>query len=106
MSKIKCNKCSWTGERNLLKTVMTSNQFNRSDKTLYEEDVCPECNSEDWEEEINHFYVDVPPSHPNSEGEYETWINVNSFSSREEAIQFAKEHFGADNEGKVSLVTG
>lgn len=63
-------------------------------------------NKEDPEQELNNFYVDVPPSTPDGEDGYGTWINIDSFKTRQEAIDFAKEHFGADDEGKVSLISG
>ena len=46
------------------------------------------------------FYVDIPNLHS------EDWINVASFTTRPKAIAFAKERFGADDEGRVCLVTG
>ena len=52
------------------------------------------------------FYVDIPKEDnidQFSEGEF---LNVAQFETREEAIAFAKEHFGADDNGMISLVTG
>ena len=52
-----------------------------------------------------HYAVDVPPSYPNNRGEYDEWINVEYFETREEAIKFAQYHFGADEEGKICLIS-
>ena len=53
------------------------------------------------------FYVDVPPADLTLNGDDgTTWINVDSFQTREEAVAFAKEHYGADDVGRVALVTG
>ena len=53
-----------------------------------------------YDEKTPIYYVDIPQI------DREEWINVESFTSRKEAIKFAKEKFGADDEGKVSIVTG
>ncbi len=45
------------------------------------------------------FYVDIP------QFDTEEWLNVESFKNRQEAIDFAKEKFGCDDNGMVSLVT-
>ncbi len=45
------------------------------------------------------FYVDIPNAVS------EEWINIDSFPTREQAIKFAQEEFGADEEGKVSLIS-
>jgi hypothetical protein len=50
------------------------------------------------------FYVDIPKVNGNGKPS-EEWYNVESFKSREEAIKFAMEHFGADEEGNVSLIS-
>lgn len=34
------------------------------------------------------------------------WINVQTFTTRAEAIAFAQEQFGADDQGRVCLVSG
>ena len=47
------------------------------------------------------FTVDVPPSNP----EFERWNTIAYFLTRKEAVEFAKKYFGADNEGKISLVS-
>ena len=51
------------------------------------------------------FYVDIPTEEcvNNVNG---AWKNVAHCSTREEAINFAREHFGADEEGRVCLVSG
>jgi hypothetical protein len=54
---------------------------------------------------MEKFYVDIPTKDciNNPDGAYE---NVATFSTREEAIQFARDNFGADEGGRISLVTG
>ncbi len=52
------------------------------------------------EEEFKlRFYVDIPNA------DSEEWINIDTFDTREEAIAFAKEKFGADDNGNVSLIS-
>lgn len=45
------------------------------------------------------FYVDVPNPHRPE------WEFVAEFKSRDEAIAYAKKHYGADDEGKVCLIS-
>lgn len=47
------------------------------------------------------FAVDVP-NYYNPEGE---WKNVDYFYTKEEAIEYCKKVFGADDDGKISLIT-
>lgn len=49
------------------------------------------------------FYVDIPTEDcvMNDSGE---WRNVGEFDTEAEALGFAKEHFGADDRGRVFLV--
>ncbi len=52
----------------------------------------------------NFYYVDIPQlfnGKPSDE-----WRSVKEFKTRKAAINYAKKHFGADDDGKVSLVTG
>lgn len=46
-----------------------------------------------------HFAVDIP------QADKEEYLAVQYFETREEAIKFAQERFGADEEGKISLVS-
>jgi hypothetical protein len=52
-----------------------------------------------------NFYVDIPTTEciDNPEGAYK---NVATFKTRAEALAFATEQFGADENGNVNLVTG
>ena len=50
------------------------------------------------------YWVDIPDE-PAQEGMDQVWKNVASFSTKEEAIEFARIAFGADEEGMVSLVS-
>lgn len=34
----------------------------------------------------------------------DSWDNVAEFETRQEAIDFCKENFGSDNEGRVNLI--
>ncbi len=54
-----------------------------------------------YDDETPLFYVDVPNSDISDEG----WINVKTFETRQDAIDFAKEHFHADDNGMVSLIS-
>ena len=47
------------------------------------------------------YSIDVPPPNP----QFESWTNVDFFLSKKEAIDFAMKYYGADSEGKISLVT-
>ena len=47
------------------------------------------------------YSVDVPPSNP----QFEQWSNVDMFFSKKEAIEFVMKYYGADSEGKISLVS-
>jgi hypothetical protein len=55
--------------------------------------------------EQRNFYVDIPMAEaigdPNG-----AFQEVAVFHTKKEAIEFAKREFGADNQGRVQLVTG
>ena len=53
------------------------------------------------EEEFNENFVDLPNAY-DIEG---AWVNIGSFESRQEAIEFAKEKFGADDEGRIYIIS-
>ena len=55
--------------------------------------------------EEDKFAVDVPSSISDVYGNYHEWVNIDSFKTREEAIKFAQEHFGADENGMVCLIS-
>jgi hypothetical protein len=50
-------------------------------------------------------YVDIPTAScvGDADGSFK---NIGTFATRKEAIDFCREHFGADEEGRVSLVSG
>jgi hypothetical protein len=52
-------------------------------------------------EEYNDYLVDLPNPY-DIEG---SWLNVGNFESREEALAFVQATFGADEDGKISLIT-
>lgn len=56
-------------------------------------------------EQDSVVWVDIP-----TDGVFDdpncSWKNVASFNTRAEAIAFAQKYFGADEEGRVSLVVG
>lgn len=45
------------------------------------------------------YYVDIPPSWGKS------WVSVEHFEVQEEALAFVQERFGADEQGRISLVS-
>ena len=45
------------------------------------------------------FYVDIPDG---VDGE---WQGIDSFDSREEAVEFVRKHFGGDEHGCICLIT-
>lgn len=50
------------------------------------------------------YYVDIPTSEcVDIEGA--TWLNIDFFTSKEEAVEFTKKHFGSDNVGRISLIS-
>lgn len=49
------------------------------------------------------WYVDIPPAEGTCCSD---WKNVGTFGTEQEAIKFAMEQYGADDEGKVCLITG
>jgi len=51
------------------------------------------------------YFVDVPPSYPNKQGSFEEWVNVESFKTHEEALKFAQDNFGADENGMICLIS-
>ena len=59
---------------------------------------------EDFETSLN-FAIDIPSAITNHRGEYQEWINIEFFKTKQEAIDFVKEHFGADENGMVCLVS-
>ena len=47
------------------------------------------------------YWVDLPD--PNAmDG---SWSNVAEFNTRPEAVEFIRDHFGGDEEGRISLIT-
>jgi len=54
-------------------------------------------------EEAPLFFVDIPQMRGNNGSD--EWRNIATFHSREEAIQFAKDNFGADDNGMVCLIS-
>jgi hypothetical protein len=63
------------------------------------------AHNEDYEDDRGTYYVDIPTADciDNPDGAYK---HVATFPTKKEAIAFAREHFGADDNGNVSLVTG
>jgi len=64
-----------------------------------------EKHNTDMEFNEDNFAVDVPPSYPNRNNSYEDWVNIQTFQTRKEAIAFAMEHFGADKNGLISIIS-
>ncbi len=67
-------------------------------KTIHSQEI--EIDENDLVDE-NTFFVDVP----RSDVENSEWINVESFKTREQAIKFAMEHFGADENGMICIIS-
>ena len=49
----------------------------------------------------NTYFVDVPDA---SDAKL-PWVNYAGFETKEEAIQFARHHFGADENGCICLIS-
>ena len=47
----------------------------------------------------HQYYVDIPTI------SLEAWENVAVFNSKREAIKFTRLNYGADRDGKISLIT-
>lgn len=43
MDNYTCHNCMWEGTEEELGTIFTSNRHNPQDHTLYEENCCPDC---------------------------------------------------------------
>lgn len=56
----------------------------------------------DVEFEDDYIYCDVPKADPFDN----EWINVETFVHPQEALQFVKEHYGADDQGRIQILTG
>jgi hypothetical protein len=57
-------------------------------------------NIEENDEEC--FAVDIPHVSRIDSGE---WTNLATFKTKEEAIQWAQEHLGADEEGRICVIS-
>ena len=55
--------------------------------------------------EMNHHSVDIPKVNSNGVPSSEWYCVKDDFNSKEEAIKYAQEHFGADETGMVCLVS-
>lgn len=51
---------------------------------------------------MSKFLIDLPD--PNDVGGVWVWVGE-EFDTREDAVAWAKEHIGSDDEGKISLIT-
>jgi len=51
------------------------------------------------------FYVDVPKASFDRETGNDSWENVTTFNSFEEAVRFCQEFYGSDELGRVKLIT-
>lgn len=50
-----------------------------------------------------HFAVDIPQTFDGDP--IDEWKTVEYFQNRDEAVKFAQEHFGADENGMVCLIS-
>jgi hypothetical protein len=53
------------------------------------------------DEDLDHFAIDLPNVN-NLDG---PWEEVASFLTRDEAIAWAKENLGADDDGRISVIS-
>lgn len=51
-----------------------------------------------------HWAIDIPKVESNGEPS-ESWYCVEYFKTREAALAYAKEYFGADEDGKICLLS-
>ena len=58
---------------------------------------------EDKDIEEYHYAVDIPQTFNGDP--IDEWKNVEYFKTKEEAINFAQEHFGADENGMVCIIS-
>lgn len=49
-----------------------------------------------------YFFVDIPSIDSNGDVD---WNNIGKFDTKEEAIKFLQEKFGADEEGRVCFIS-
>ena len=71
---------------------------------IYDEQSNQHSDGSDTEVQYNEFFVDIPKV--NGDGTpSEEWYNVQSFKTKKLAIKFAQKHFGADENGMVSLIS-
>jgi hypothetical protein len=50
---------------------------------------------------MTYYPVDIPNSYNPDSG----WVNMGYFDSRENAIEYCKKTFGADDKGRICLVS-
>lgn len=50
------------------------------------------------------FYVDIP-TRDSVENPDASWINIKSFDTEAEAIEFAIKYFGADENGMICIIS-
>lgn len=58
---------------------------------------------DDENDYVQRYYVDIP--NINEYNDSTTFINVATFYTKQEAINFAKMYYGADDEGKICLIS-
>ncbi len=49
----------------------------------------------------SRYYIDIPDVNRKEGG----WVNIADFSSKLEALSYVKKMFGADDKGRVSLIS-
>jgi hypothetical protein len=60
------------------------------------------CTERSFDDEDDCFAVDIPHVNRIESGE---WTNLATFKTREEAIQWAQEHLGADENGMICVIS-
>jgi hypothetical protein len=89
----------YKGDDNIDSLTLWFDDYIEGDDDITREEVIEDDPDED--EDDTNYYVDVPQTNGRSE-----WENVGTFDTRDEALAYAKETFGADDNGKIKIVTG
>ncbi len=61
--------------------------------------------TKDFGDDEEHAAVDVPPHYPNALGDWGEWVNLSTFKTKQEAIDWAKKHLGADDNGMICVIS-
>ena len=62
-------------------------------------------NEEELDDFEHHAAVDIPDINAIRNGNADEWVNVETFVSKQEAIDWAKKHLNADNNGMICVIS-